>query len=79
MRHARGATRVLIEIRRSGETVTLRVADDGRTDPGPGAEPGFGLTGMTERTQLLGGSLSAGPAPEGGWVVEAVLPVDVPA
>ncbi|HEX2373923.1 MAG TPA: sensor histidine kinase, partial [Actinomycetota bacterium] len=39
-------------------------------------EPGFGLLGMAERAQLLGGSLSAGPGPEGGWVVEAVLPVE---
>jgi signal transduction histidine kinase len=31
---------------------------------------------MAERVQLLGGSLSAGPGPEGGWVVEAVLPVE---
>jgi hypothetical protein len=29
---------------------------------------------MAERAQLLGGSLSAGPGPDGGWVVEAVLP-----
>ncbi|HQG12389.1 MAG TPA: sensor histidine kinase, partial [Dermatophilaceae bacterium] len=41
------------------------------------APPGFGLTGMAERAQLLGGSLHAGPAPHGGWVVEAVLPVEV--
>ena len=31
---------------------------------------------MTERAHLLGGSLSAGPGPDGGWVVEAVLPVE---
>ena len=31
------------------------------------------------RAQLLGGTLTAGPAPDGGWVIEAVLPVEVPA
>lgn len=77
VRHARSATRVGIEVRRTGDVVRLRIADDGLTRPGPGAEPGFGLTGMTERAHLLGGSLSAGPGPEGGWVVEAVLPTEV--
>jgi signal transduction histidine kinase len=79
VRHARGATRVGIDVRREGGTVTLRVGDDGRTEPGPAPEPGFGLLGMAERAQLLGGSLSAGPGPEGGWVVEAVLPLEAPA
>jgi len=79
VRHARSATRVGIDVRREGDAVRLRVSDDGRTEPGPAPEPGFGLLGMAERAQLLGGSLSAGPAPEGGWVVEAVLPVEVQA
>ncbi len=29
---------------------------------------------MTERATLLGGTLDAGPGPERGWVVAAVLP-----
>ncbi|TWD84010.1 signal transduction histidine kinase [Kribbella amoyensis] len=74
--HARSATRVGIDVRREGDAVRLRVSDDGRTEPGPAPEPGFGLQGMAERAQLLGGSLSAGPGPDGGWVVEAVLPVE---
>jgi signal transduction histidine kinase len=77
LRHARGATRVGIDVRRESDTVRLRVGDDGRTEPGPAPEPGFGLLGMAERARLLGGSFSAGPGPEGGWVVEAVLPVEV--
>ncbi|KAA1418148.1 sensor histidine kinase [Mumia zhuanghuii] len=76
VRHAPGATRVGIDVRREGDAVRLRVSDDGLTEPGSAPEPGFGLLGMAERAQLLGGSLSAGPAPEGGWVVEAVLPVE---
>jgi len=79
VRHARSATRVGIDVRREGDAVRLRVSDDGQTEPGPATEPGFGLLGMAERVQLLGGSLSAGPGPEGGWVVEAVLPVEAPA
>jgi signal transduction histidine kinase len=76
LRHARSATRVEIDVRREGDTVRLRVSDDGQIQPGPAPEPGFGLLGMAERAHLLGGSFSAGPGPEGGWVVEAVLPVE---
>jgi signal transduction histidine kinase len=51
--------------------------------PGPVPDPaagnvlraGNGLTGMRERVALLGGSLSAGRAPGGGFVVSAVLPI----
>ncbi|MBU4335378.1 MAG: sensor histidine kinase [Actinobacteria bacterium] len=75
VRHARGATRVRIDVRQQGDEVRLRVSDDGQTRPGPAPEPGFGLLGMAERAQLLGGSLSAAPGPDGGWVVEAWLPV----
>ncbi len=78
VRHARSATRIGIDVRRDGDTVRLRVSDDGKTEPGLVPEPGFGLLGMAERAQLLGGSLCAGPGPEGGWVVEAVLPVAAP-
>ncbi|UGT55539.1 sensor histidine kinase [Nocardia asteroides] len=74
VRHARSVTRVGIDVRREGDAVRLRVTDDGQTAPGPVPEPGYGLLGMAERAQLLGGSLVAGPGPEGGWVVEAVLP-----
>jgi signal transduction histidine kinase len=78
VRHAHRATHVAIDVCRVGEVVRLRVTDDGFTPAGSAAPSGFGLTGMAERAQLLGGSLSAGPAPDGGWVVEAVLPVQVP-
>jgi signal transduction histidine kinase len=79
VRHARSATRVGIDVRRDGDAIRLRVCDDGRIESGPVPEPGFGLLGMAERAHLLGGSLSAGPGPQGGWVVEAVLPAEAPA
>jgi signal transduction histidine kinase len=79
IRHAHSATRVGIDVSRVGDEVRLRVADDGRTDPGRRTARGFGLTGMAERAHLLGGSMSAGPVPHGGWVVEAVLPARIPA
>jgi signal transduction histidine kinase len=36
--------------------------------------PGHGLIGMRERVALLGGTFSAGPTADGGFVVSAVLP-----
>lgn len=78
LRHARDATHVEIDVRREGSTVVLRVSDDGRSERGVTLEPGFGLRGMAERAHLLGGSFCAGPAADGGWVVEAALPMTGP-
>jgi signal transduction histidine kinase len=75
--HAPGAP-VNVSVTHDSGVIFLRVANGpgGRPAP-PGNErrPGHGLTGMHERVALLGGSLSAGPAPEGGFVVSAVLPL----
>lgn len=77
-RHAQGATRVHIEVSRAGDVVRLRVSDDGLAPARPGTEPGYGLRGMAERAELLGGTFSAGPGPAGGWAVEARLPARMP-
>ena len=75
--HAPGAP-VNVSVTHDSGVILLRVANGPGGHPVPtGNEhrPGHGLTGMHERVALLGGSLSAGPAPEGGFVVSAVLPV----
>ena len=46
--------------------------------PAP-AEPGNGINGMRERAKALGGTLVAGPRPEGGWRVRVRLPLPAPA
>ncbi|GAA3549098.1 sensor histidine kinase [Nocardioides daeguensis] len=76
LRHARNASRVEIRVAERAGRLRLRVSDDGRTDATRPATHGFGLLGMTERVQLLGGTLHAGPAPEGGWAVDAELPTE---
>ena len=72
--HAPG-TPVTVLVDQGAATVRLQVAN--KLPPGPAGEiraTGHGLTGMRERVALLGGSLSAGPAPDGRFVVSAVLP-----
>ncbi len=77
LRHARNASRVEIRVVERAGRLQLRVTDDGQIDPARPANHGFGLLGMTERVQLLGGTMRAGPAPEGGWAVDAELPTEV--
>src|SRR4051794_22617063 len=74
LRHARNASQVEIRVVEGGGRLRLRVTDDGQIDPARPAAHGFGLVGMTERVQLLGGTFHAGPAPDGGWAVDAELP-----
>ncbi len=77
LRHARNASRVEIRVVADAGRLWLRVTDDGQLDRARPASHGFGLLGMTERVQLLGGTMRAGPAPEGGWAVEAELPTEI--
>ena len=75
--HAPGAA-VTVSVDHDAGAVLLRVANGpgGPAGPAPNERgPGHGLTGMRERVALLGGSLSAGPAADGGFVVSAVLPL----
>ena len=74
VRHA-GAHRVWISAVEAEGFIELSVRDDGQ---GSGAiEPGNGLTGMRERLKSLGGRLEFGRHPNGGFRVQAILPVEV--
>ena len=74
LRHARSASRVLVRVEGTEQSVKLTVHDDGFDNPPPSSGNGFGLVGMAERAKLLGGTLSAGPSGKRGWTVNAVLP-----
>jgi signal transduction histidine kinase len=56
--------------------VVLRVRNHGSPDNPRVARlgGGFGLVGMAERVEALGGRLRAGPTPEGAWEVVAEFP-----
>jgi signal transduction histidine kinase len=58
-------------------TVRIVVDDDGTAAGQPPTGSGHGMLGMRERAAAVGGSLHAGPRADGGFRVEAVLPVPV--
>jgi len=79
VKHAE-ATETSIAIERRSEGVVLVIRDNGRGfTPGSGnsgsTPSGFGLTGMAERAQLLGGVLTVQAAPGRGTVVRAEFPL----
>jgi signal transduction histidine kinase len=77
-KHAPDASvvRVLVAVTLS-DILHIRVADDGTQRPADpaGGSGGYGLVGMRERVELLGGRFDAGPSGYVGWSVEAWLPL----
>jgi len=74
-RHAGPVSDVSVVVRVTDGRLHVEVDDDGRggaADPSPA---GFGLLGMRERVAALGGTVSAGPRPGGGWTVRASVPM----
>ncbi|HEY7432866.1 MAG TPA: histidine kinase [Streptosporangiaceae bacterium] len=60
------------------EIASAPAAGSRRPSPGPRGRalpgPGLGIRGMRERAELYGGRLDAGPRPDGGFRVTAVIP-----
>jgi signal transduction histidine kinase len=90
IRHV-GPTRVTVALDYGTDVLEVRVTDEGGRDAsrdgaggprpatatvnGSSAGPGRGIVGMRERCGLLGGELTAGPRPSGGFEVKARLPL----
>jgi two-component system sensor histidine kinase UhpB len=78
-KHAR-ATRVVVSLQRLRHQVSLKIRDNGvgiglqdRSKP-----DSFGLRGMSERAEALGGALTVGDARGGGTVVAIKIPLAAP-
>ncbi|MFB8142472.1 sensor histidine kinase [Streptomyces parvus] len=78
-KHAPGSE-VRVEVTHREEETEVRVTNGPAPGgPAPAAVGGsFGLVGLHERLVLAGGSLEAGPTPDGGFAVVAVLPHEGP-
>jgi signal transduction histidine kinase len=74
LRHA-GAATAAVRIAMSDGRLTVSVTDTGRGGDPAAPAGGHGLAGMRERVAALGGELSTGPLPGGGFAVTATIPV----
>jgi signal transduction histidine kinase len=77
-----GPGRAVVLVRYGDHDLELRVWEEGRPAAGNGSPrdrpptaPGRGLLGMRERVALFGGELHAGPGPDGGFTVDARIPI----
>jgi signal transduction histidine kinase len=81
-RHAQ-ASRAVISVSERGGVIEASVRDDGQGLPdaarlgprGDGLEGGFGMSGMRERAELVGGELEWARAPERGTIVRLTVPL----
>lgn len=74
VRHAPGAT-AEVRISTSHGPAVISIRNSPVATRPPRSPGGHGLLGIRERVGLLGGELRVGATPEGGWVVEATIPL----
>ncbi|MGX1882912.1 sensor histidine kinase [Streptomyces sp. NPDC055287] len=73
VRHS-GSRTARVRLAYAPGSLGLRIDDDGPANGGDPGGSGNGLVGMRERAAALGGTIEAGPRPDGGFRVEATLP-----
>lgn len=76
-KHAPGAA-ATIRIRHDGATIEVIITNTPATRPTlplPGAQ--HGLIGLRERTELLGGAITAGPTTDNGYQIQLRLPATI--
>ncbi len=77
-RHAPGAT-VELRLRATAESLVIVVENDLPLSRATSGGGGFGLVGMRERADLVGGRFDTGVTAEGQWRVRLELPVEADA
>lgn len=75
VRHS-GSRHARVRIDQDAGRLRLRIDDDGPATGADAGGTGNGLAGMRERAAALDGTIEAGPRPDGGFRVLAVLPLD---
>ncbi|MDT0309472.1 histidine kinase [Streptomyces sp. DSM 44917] len=78
-KHAGAGARARVSVSLADGLARVEVADEGGAGLGPAtpAGPGFGLIGLRERIDVLGGTLTAGPSGP-GWRLAAAFPARLP-
>lgn len=74
IRHAPGAD-ISVALGRVGDDILVSIVNSATGEPAVDGTTGHGLTGMAERAAIAGGTVRFGPTEEGGFSVEARLPV----
>jgi signal transduction histidine kinase len=78
LKHA-GPAHADVLITYDDDALELQVRDNGNgaaANGSGGTTPGHGLIGIRERVAIYGGQVEAGPAKDGGFAVQARLPLD---
>jgi signal transduction histidine kinase len=75
-KHGQGVKHIQVKLEYSAEHVRLAVNDDGqKPDPATTGQAGYGLKGLQERVDQLGGSFCCGPGSESGFQVDITIPL----
>ncbi|HTX92955.1 MAG TPA: sensor histidine kinase [Anaerolineales bacterium] len=75
-KHGQDVKHIQVKLEYTPEAIRLIVSDDGRQPDRPSDEqPGYGLKGLQERVDQLGGKFCCGPDSHGGFQVDVTIPL----
>lgn len=78
LRHAPDARSVEVDLVYAGDGVALSIRNDGvPTASATSGRPGYGLRGIRERVDHVGGSFHAGSGRPGWWHLDVRIPLDL--
>ncbi|MGI5125981.1 sensor histidine kinase [Pseudonocardia sp. CA-107938] len=74
LKHAGPGTPTVVELQWSDAGLTVQVSNTAPTGRGSGSGSGYGLIGLRERMESVGGTLTTAAEPDGGFRVTATVP-----